>query len=592
MSRTAEDWLARARTLLASAKWAEAMDAARECLRLSVGNAEALAVIDAAEGGASSTPRMIGRHVEIRRLLGKGGMGRVFEVYHRGWGITLAAKSPLADVHVESFVREAETWIGLPIHPNVTACHYIDQLDGRPIVLAEFVPGGSILDAIADGRVYDGGDAARVIEVGRDAIAGIALAHDEELVHQDIKPHNLLLGADGRTKVTDFGLARAVSVATSGDGDAPAGATVRGMTPAYCSPEQAAGSRVTAASDVWSWAVTMLHLCSGEHALRSGATAPQALAAAVERGSWRARPPDALVELLRDCFARTPADRPVAAEVSRRLDAIARRPRRPAPAVPRNATALATNRAVSRFHLGDTALARRILAEALATDPDHVAARYDHELFAWHAGLEPVAAVRAAWEALPAAQRDELPAVELASADVPVPAARYEHVGVFATRLVAGTATRTAIYDAASGARLDDGSLPRSSFAGLRGDRLVLVTDDHVELRDRRGDTWPTRASVPVPRGRRRCALTADALVLVGARDAVALESRIAPRRRRGQSRRRSRPSWGTTGSSGSRGSTPASPSRAGVPAPRIRRGTATSGARPSIGPSRITRSP
>src|SRR4029450_12108758 len=85
---------------------------------------------------------------EVTALLGEGGMGKVHRVRHRGWNTDLAVKSPRPEVFAgrggrEAFVREAETWVELALHPHLVSCHYVRSVGGVPRVFAEFVDGGS-----------------------------------------------------------------------------------------------------------------------------------------------------------------------------------------------------------------------------------------------------------------------------------------------------------------------------------------------------------------------------------------------------------------------------------------------------------------
>lgn len=215
---------------------------------------------------------------EVTRLLGRGGMGVVHLVHHTVWGIDLAVKSPLPEVVEradgrERFVAEAEAWVSLGMHPHVCACYYVRTLGGIPRVFAEYVADGSLAQWMADGRLYEGSadeNLARLLDVAIQVAWGLQHAHDRGLVHQDVKPDNVLLGTDGTAKVTDFGLARARAVAAGPadrtDTAAPTGGLAshaRFGSPAYASPEQAQGRRLGPRSDLFSFAVTVLEMFTG-----------------------------------------------------------------------------------------------------------------------------------------------------------------------------------------------------------------------------------------------------------------------------------------------------------------------------------------
>jgi serine/threonine protein kinase len=239
---------------------------------------------------------------EVVGVLGKGGMGSVYHVWHRDWQSNLAVKIPHAELfaHVggkEDFERECETWIGLGMHAHTATCHFVRRFGGVPLIFAEYVDGGSLLDWINSRRLYEGGQQAglrRILDMGVQMAWGLAHAHSQRLVHRDIKPANILVTAQGVAKITDFGLARARSRAgdTAGGVLASAYASVAGMTPAYCSPEQASRGRVSRRTDTWSWGLTMLEMFCGGLFWQRGEVAAEVLEWAVENpGSFEGHVP-------------------------------------------------------------------------------------------------------------------------------------------------------------------------------------------------------------------------------------------------------------------------------------------------------------
>lgn len=193
---------------------------------------------------------------EVRALLGEGGMGKVHRVRHRGWNVDLAVKSPKPEIFArsggrEAFVREAETWVALALHAHVVSCHYVRNLGGAPRVFAEYVDGGSLSDWIRSGKLYEGGAEPalrRILDVAIQFAWGLEHAHASGLVHQDVKPANVMMTEAGDVKVTDFGLSRARALAGEADAAKPGQnrlVSTGGMTPAYCSPEQARGERLS-----------------------------------------------------------------------------------------------------------------------------------------------------------------------------------------------------------------------------------------------------------------------------------------------------------------------------------------------------------
>jgi WD40 repeat protein/tetratricopeptide (TPR) repeat protein len=340
---------------------------------------------------------------EVRELLGEGGWGQVHRVHHRGWNIDLAVKSPrqelLAGGGAERFERECETWINLELHPNVVTCYYVRRVDGLPRVFAELVEAGSLKDWIENRRLYAGDPEealARVLDVAIQFAWGLGHAHGSGLVHQDVKPANVLMTPEAAARVTDFGLARAFAAAGEiGPTGLPPGATglatVGGMTPAYCSPEQAAGQRLGPATDLWSWAVSVLELFTGEVTWRSALAAPEALDAYLASGGGALSMPAEVALVLRSCLQREPGARPSGfAEVAAGLREVYERltggafPRAEPEAVEAAADTL-NNRALSLLDLGREAEALACWEAALERDPMHLQATYNRAYHQWRA---------------------------------------------------------------------------------------------------------------------------------------------------------------------------------------------------------------
>jgi WD40 repeat protein/serine/threonine protein kinase len=354
---------------------------------------------------------------EINRIFTSGGMGNVYKAHHRAWNIDLAIKSPnarsLARVGgVADFIAEAETWVDLGLHPHIVTCYYARTLDDVPHVFAEFVEGGSLLDWIRDGRLYAGDDTQaldRLLDVAVQFAWGLGYAHEHHdgMIHQDVKPANVLLTLEGIAKVTDFGLVGASAVPAE---EAPAGLLgtrlVRGtaMTPAYCSPEQADGTVLTRRTDIWSWGLSVLEMFSGRPfwatvpGAATGQLAPQALEHYVQEGppvSGIPRMPSPLVKLLSHVFQLDPRARPHDMDivVTRLLEiyelAVGREyPRRKPESVGLRADSL-NNRALSLLDLNREDEALRTWEEALDIDPHHPETTYNLGLLLWRSGKRP-----------------------------------------------------------------------------------------------------------------------------------------------------------------------------------------------------------
>ncbi|MFF8908646.1 WD40 repeat domain-containing serine/threonine protein kinase [Streptomyces olivaceoviridis] len=338
-----------------------------------------------------------------------GGMGVVHRVRHRGWNVDLAVKTPRPELVASEtgrrrFEAEAGTWVSLGLHPHTVNCAYVRTVDGLPRVFAEWVDGGSLAEAITGGSLYAGGPRAalaRVLDIAVQTAWGLQHAHDTGLVHQDVKPANVMLAPDGTTKVTDFGLAGARPADTGGTPAAPSAVTFGGMTPAYCSPEQALAAagrreiRLTPATDVWSWALTVLEMFTGRRPTRYGQAAAAVLEALLDAGPADPRVPPmppAVVGLLRQCFQTEATARPA------RLDEVAGVlraeygdltgtpfPRRAPEAAALLADGL-SNQALSLLDLGRTEEAEARWREAMTAEPHHLIATFNFGLHRWRTG--------------------------------------------------------------------------------------------------------------------------------------------------------------------------------------------------------------
>jgi len=205
---------------------------------------------------------VIGRmaHYDIIRCLGRGGMGTVFEAFDtklfRPVAIKFMASSLAASEKARSrFLREARVAASIN-HPNVVTIHAVDEYDGRPYLVMEFVSGATLHDHMRKIGPLPIGDTLRI---SRQIATGLRAAHEKGIVHRDIKPGNILLeNGVQRVKIVDFGLAQVIfelSDITS------MGQTLG--TPRYMSPEQIEGSRVDERADLFSLGCVIYMMCVG-----------------------------------------------------------------------------------------------------------------------------------------------------------------------------------------------------------------------------------------------------------------------------------------------------------------------------------------
>ena len=344
---------------------------------------------------------------EVKGLLGEGGMGTVYQVHHRGWNTDLAVKSPKPEElakagGAENFVREAEAWVNLGLHPHVVSCYYVRTLGGIPRVFAEYVAGGSLATWIRERKLYEGGRERaleRILDIAIQFAWGLEYAHEQGLIHQDVKPANVMMAPDGTVKVTDFGLARARGRAPAPGEAKPGGGTLMaasgGMTPAYASPEQARGQTLTRRTDIWSWGVSLLEMFTGEVTWLAGQAAAEALQGYLEAGAEDAelpKMPPPIAELLARCFLEDPQKRPqgmgeVAKELQASYEQLTKSPHaRPEPRAPELTADSLNNRALSLIDLGKEQEAEAAWLSALQSDAQHPDSTYNRGLMRWRRG--------------------------------------------------------------------------------------------------------------------------------------------------------------------------------------------------------------
>jgi eukaryotic-like serine/threonine-protein kinase len=196
---------------------------------------------------------------DVEELVGHGGMSSVYKakdsLLERHVALKILHEQYSADDDfVERFKREARSVAQLQ-HPNIVTVIDRGEENGRQFIVFEYIDGENLKEhVVRNGRL----DVREALEIAVEVARGLAFAHEQGLVHRDVKPQNILLNGDGRAKVTDFGIARTVDV----DGMTQTG-TVLG-TSNYIAPEQASGERVDAHSDVYALGVVLYELLAGE----------------------------------------------------------------------------------------------------------------------------------------------------------------------------------------------------------------------------------------------------------------------------------------------------------------------------------------
>ena len=197
-----------------------------------------------------------GRYRIIRRL-GQGGMARVFlatdESLHRQVAIKVLADRHSDDPHfIERFQREARAAARLN-HPNIVQV-YDQSLGGMSFIVQEYVEGETLKDLIRREAPLD---ARRAISIALQMLAALRIAHQQGVIHRDVKPQNILMQPDGKVKVADFGIASA-----GGDSEMTEAGSIVG-TAQYLAPEQARGLAVGPPADLYSVGVVLYEMLCG-----------------------------------------------------------------------------------------------------------------------------------------------------------------------------------------------------------------------------------------------------------------------------------------------------------------------------------------
>jgi beta-lactam-binding protein with PASTA domain len=210
---------------------------------------------------ASSDRPVLNDRYEVHSRIGRGGMADVFLAKDLQLNRPVAVKVLFPEyandgAFVERFRREAQAAASLS-HPNIVGIYDWGQQGSTYFIVMEYVQGRTLADILKSEGPMPAGRAA---EVADDVAAALAHAHASGVIHRDIKPGNILMGANGAVKVADFGIARALNAPVE-QGLTQAGAVMG--TAAYFSPEQARGDVLDARSDLYSLGIVMYEMAAG-----------------------------------------------------------------------------------------------------------------------------------------------------------------------------------------------------------------------------------------------------------------------------------------------------------------------------------------
>ncbi len=330
----------------------------------------------------------------------QGGMGKIWRVRHTGWNVDLAMKQPKIELfqndrQKQNFVNECEAWINLGLHPHIVSCYYVREIGHVPSIFAEWMDGGSLKEWISSNRLYEDDEITvleRVLDISIQFAHGLHYAHEQGIIHQDVKPDNLLLTANGQAKVADFGIAKARAALTMRDEADSSETTMSSssvFTPAYCSMEQLNGQVLTRRTDIYSWAVTVLEMFLGERLWVSGITVGEACDDYLAM-DMRVMKPDGLGELLKSCLKSDFNDRPhdFSIIIEQLIDIYEESVGKPYPRsqlikAAGNTPESLNNHALSYLDLGNSIEAKNCWAKALSINPNHMESAFNQALFLW-----------------------------------------------------------------------------------------------------------------------------------------------------------------------------------------------------------------
>ena len=261
--------------------------------------------------GETGEDRVVAGRYALQRLLGTGGMGRVWLATDGVLGRDVAVKevtfpAVMTDAERgrlrERTLREARAAARLE-HPRVTTVHDVVEEDGKPWIVMEHVPSRSLSEVLRDRGPLP---ARQVARIGLDVLDALGAAHAAGIVHRDVKPANVLVGEHGRAWLTDFGIATSTGdVSLTGQG-------VLLGSPSYIAPERVRGEEPAAASDLWALGATLFTALEGHPPFDLGEPLATLLAVASDPvpAAASAGPLQAVVEglLVNDPGARTTAE--------------------------------------------------------------------------------------------------------------------------------------------------------------------------------------------------------------------------------------------------------------------------------------------
>jgi len=253
---------------------------------------------------------------EVVSPLGAGAMGEVWRARDTRLSREVALKvlpASFSSDHdrLQRFEREAQLLASLN-HPNIAAIYGVEEASGATALVLELVEGPTLDERIKQGRL----PADEAVATARQIAEALEYAHERGVVHRDLKPANVKLSPDGRVKVLDFGLAKAMASDVATRSDSAISPTVTSLgtiagvvlgTAAYMAPEQARGANVDRRADIWSFGAVLWEMLTGKRAFEGDTvsdTLASVLRAPIEWDELPPATPPAVVRLLKRCLER------------------------------------------------------------------------------------------------------------------------------------------------------------------------------------------------------------------------------------------------------------------------------------------------
>lgn len=258
--------------------------------------------------------RILARRYELLELIGGGGMADVYKaqdkLLDRAVAVKILHQQYANDAEfVEKFRREATAAAKLA-HPNIVNIYDVGEDGGSQYIVMEYVSGPTLKEVIQQKGCLEPIEAVRI---AKEIASALESAHRNNLVHCDIKPHNILVMPDGHIKVTDFGIARAVSASTMTYSGSVMGSVH------YFSPEQAKGTVITTKSDVYSLGVVLYEMLTGQLPFNGETSVSIALKHLQEEPvpirQLNPSIPPVLEAIVQKAMSKDPADRPSSTEL-------------------------------------------------------------------------------------------------------------------------------------------------------------------------------------------------------------------------------------------------------------------------------------